>query len=278
MLDPATGGALPHTALAARDGRISFLGDDREARALAGPGTTVVDLRGAVVTAGLTDGHLHPVSGAERTMGVDLSGCRDPDAVRGALAEAVRTLPPGGRLRGWGLDPNAFGTAPGTAALGPVLDGVPALIDLFDAHCPTGLLPEDAGCALVEAVAPRPAEVLYAMAAGEAGRGHPAPAAAHRALVPAGGGRRRRRRPRPAPGHRRRPVASGRGETLHGWHDRQRHRLAGEAPTATASRPTPTGPTRSATPRSSPPCSGPVCRRPRMRSATRRCAMSSTPW
>ncbi|MEU8967994.1 amidohydrolase [Streptomyces monashensis] len=214
LLDPATGGVLPHTALAARDGRISFLGDDREARALAGPGTTVVDLRGAVVTAGLTDGHLHPVSGAERTMGVDLSGCRDLDAVRGALAEAVRTLPPGGWLRGWGLDPNAFGTAPvGTAALGPVLDGVPAFIDLFDAHSalasaralelagidgprpfgqsseivcdadgrPTGLLLEDAACALVEAVAPRPteaevrartAEVLHAMAASGLTGGH----------------------------------------------------------------------------------------------------------
>ncbi|MEU3413020.1 amidohydrolase [Streptomyces sp. NPDC006658] len=189
LLDPGTGGLLPHTALAAERGRISFLGDDRDARALAGPGTTVVDLRGAVVTAGFTDGHLHPVSGAERTMGVDLSGCRDLDAVRTALAAAVRELRPGAWLRGWGLDPNAFGTAPvATAALGPVLDGVPALVDLFDAHSalaseralelagvdgprvfaqgseivcdaagrPTGLLLEDAACEVVEAVAPRP--------------------------------------------------------------------------------------------------------------------------
>ncbi|MEV6833399.1 amidohydrolase [Streptomyces sp. NPDC051133] len=191
LLDPGTGLLLPHTALAAEDGRISFLGGDRDARALAGPGTTVVDLRGAVVTAGLTDGHLHPVSGAERTMGVDLSACRDLDAVRAALAGAARTLRPGDWLRGWGLDPNAFGGAPvGNAALGPVLDGIPALIDLFDAHSllaseralelagvdgprafdqgseivcdaggrPTGLLLEDAACELVEAVAPRPTE------------------------------------------------------------------------------------------------------------------------
>ncbi|MFG2884102.1 amidohydrolase [Streptomyces sp. NPDC048297] len=191
LLDPGTGGLLAHTALAAQDGRISFLGDDREARTLAGPGTTVVDLRGAVVTAGFTDGHLHPVSGAERTMGVDLSGCRDLGAVRAALADAVKSLRPGAWLRGWGLDPNAFGgERVGSAALGPVLDGVPALIDLFDAHSalasaralelsgvdgprtfdqgseivcdadgrPTGLLLEDAACELVEAVAPRPTE------------------------------------------------------------------------------------------------------------------------
>ncbi|MGW4564858.1 amidohydrolase [Streptomyces sp. NPDC004561] len=191
LLDPGAGSLLPHTALAAENGRIVFLGDDREARALAGPGSTVVDLRGAVVTPGLTDGHLHPVSGAERTMGVDLSACRDLAAVRTALAEAVRDLRPGAWLRGWGLDPNAFGTAPvGNSALGPVLDGVHALVDLFDAHSllaseralelagvdgprafdqgseivcddtgrPTGLLLEDAACELVEAVAPRPTE------------------------------------------------------------------------------------------------------------------------
>ncbi|MEU3830410.1 amidohydrolase [Streptomyces sp. NPDC029080] len=191
LLDPGTGRFLPHTALAAERGRISFLGDDRDARALAGSRTTVVDLRGAVVSAGFTDGHLHPVSGAERTMGVDLSTCRDLDAVRAALAAAVRELRPGAWVRGWGLDPNVFGTAPvGSAALGPVLDGVPALVDLFDAHSalasdralelagidgprtfgqgseivcddagrPTGLLLEDAACELVEAVAPRPTD------------------------------------------------------------------------------------------------------------------------
>lgn len=95
LLDPGTGELLPHTALAAGGGRITHLGDDREIRALAGPGTTVLGLRQAVVTAGFTDGHLHPVSGAERTMGVDLSACRDLPAVRAALAEAVATLEPG---------------------------------------------------------------------------------------------------------------------------------------------------------------------------------------
>ncbi|AGS68072.1 amidohydrolase [Streptomyces collinus] len=191
LLDPGTGGLLPHTALAAGNGVITHLGDDRTARALAGPGSTVVDLRGAVVTPGFTDGHLHPVSGAERTMGVDLSGCRDLTAVRAALAAAVTGLRPGAWLRGWGLDPNAFGGEPvGAAALGPVLDGVPALVDLFDGHSllasaralelagvdgprefaqgseivcdadgrPTGLLLEDAACELVEAVAPRPTD------------------------------------------------------------------------------------------------------------------------
>ncbi|MFD7997418.1 amidohydrolase [Streptomyces mexicanus] len=214
LLDPATGEMLPHTALAARDGRITHLGDDRETRALAGPATTVIDLRGAVVCPGFVDGHLHPVSGAERTAGVDLSGCTDLPAVRETLAREARALAPGAWLRGWGLDPNVFGDAPVTAAaLGDVLDGVPAALDLFDAHSmlaspralelagidgprrfeqdaeivcdadgrPTGLLLEDAACALVEAVAPQPtaaevrertAAVLRAMAAAGLTGGH----------------------------------------------------------------------------------------------------------
>ncbi|MFE2156907.1 amidohydrolase [Streptomyces lydicus] len=189
LLDPLTGTFLPETALAVSDGRIAALGDDREIRALAGPSTTVIDLKGAVVTPGLVDGHLHPVSGAELTHGLDLSGCTDLDAVREALAGEVRRLAPGAWLRGWGLDPNVFGARPVTsAALAPVLDGVPALLQLFDAHSvlasaralelagvdgprtfdqaaevvcddagrPTGLLLEDAACELVERAAPQP--------------------------------------------------------------------------------------------------------------------------
>ncbi|GAA1503976.1 amidohydrolase [Streptomyces albidochromogenes] len=190
LLDPVTGTFLPHTALAASEGRITALGDDREIRARADASTTVIDLKGAVVTPGLVDGHLHPVSGAELTHGLDLSGCAGLEAVREALAREVRTLAPGAWLHGWGLDPNVFGDRPArTAPFDTVLEGVPALLLLFDAHSvlasrralelagvdgprtfdqasaevvcdgdgrPTGLLLEDAACELVERVAPRP--------------------------------------------------------------------------------------------------------------------------
>ncbi|MEV7596992.1 amidohydrolase [Kitasatospora sp. NPDC089797] len=189
LLDPASGGFLPQTALAVVDGRIAALGDDRTIRELADAATTVIDLKGAVVTPGLVDGHLHPVTGAELTHGLDLSGCTDLSSVRAALAAEVRSLAPGAWLHAWGLDPNAFGDRPvEAAALSPVLDGVPALLQLFDAHSmlasrralelagidgprtfaqaaevvcdadgrPTGLLLEAAACELVERAAPQP--------------------------------------------------------------------------------------------------------------------------
>ncbi|GAA3475876.1 amidohydrolase [Streptomyces yanii] len=189
LLDPVTGELLPDTALAVSGGRIAALGDDRRIRSLADSSTTVIDLKGAVVTPGLVDGHLHPVSGAELTQGLDLSGCTGLEEVREALAREVRTLAPGAWLHGWGLDPNVFGDRPiEAAALAPVLDDVPALLQLFDAHSmlaspralelagvdgprrfdqaaevvcdeagrPTGLLLEDAACELVERAAPQP--------------------------------------------------------------------------------------------------------------------------
>lgn len=190
LLDPVSGSLRPQTALAAAGGRITALGDDREIRALADASTTVIDLKGAIVTPGLVDGHIHPVTGAELTHGLDLSRCTDVEGVREALAEGVRSLAPGAWLHGWGLDPNVFGDLPvEVAPFDAVLDGVPALLLLFDAHSvlasrralhmagvdgprtfaqasaqvvcddrgrPTGLLLEDAACEIVERVAPQP--------------------------------------------------------------------------------------------------------------------------
>lgn len=177
------------TAVAIMDGRIAAVGEAADVRDWRGPGTTVVDLAGATVTPGLTDGHSHPVMGAELATGIDLSGCGDLDALRAALAEAARKAGRGEWVTGWGLDHNAFGGRPVSRdVIDDVLGGVPALLRLYDAHSalasaaaltaagiegprrfaqraevvcdeqgrPTGHLVEDAAIELVAALVPRP--------------------------------------------------------------------------------------------------------------------------
>jgi predicted amidohydrolase YtcJ len=51
------------SAVAVKDGRIAFVGRDRDARKLVGPRTKVIDLRGRILMPGLGDGHLHSGGG-----------------------------------------------------------------------------------------------------------------------------------------------------------------------------------------------------------------------
>ncbi|MFG3488361.1 amidohydrolase [Streptomyces sp. NPDC047972] len=121
-----------HTTVAVRDGLITALGDDADARAWRGPGTEVVDLAGATLTPGLTDAHSHPVWGLEMADGTDLSGVTDLDGLRAALRAAERR---DGWVIGFGLDHNAFGGRPVHRDLvEDVLDGAPAFLRLYDGH------------------------------------------------------------------------------------------------------------------------------------------------
>ncbi|MFJ8296518.1 amidohydrolase [Streptomyces sp. NPDC094447] len=121
-----------HTTVAVRDGLITALGDDADARAWRGPGTEVVDLAGATLTPGLTDAHSHPVWGLEMADGTDLSGVTDLDGLRAALRAAERR---DGWVIGFGLDHNAFGGRPVHQDLvEDVLDGAPAFLRLYDGH------------------------------------------------------------------------------------------------------------------------------------------------
>ncbi|MEU4425593.1 amidohydrolase [Actinoplanes sp. NPDC024001] len=204
LLDPATGQFQPHSSLATHSGQIFAVGDDTDVRATVGPATTVLDLRGAVVIPGLIDGHCHPVSGADLTRGTDLSHCTDLAGLRAELHRARRALAPGEWLHGWGLDPNIFGDQPISAdTVGPVLDDVPAVLRLFDAHStlashralelagvtgprrfdeaaeivcdergrPTGLLLEEPASMLVEEAAPKLSEQQFRARVAEVLRG-----------------------------------------------------------------------------------------------------------
>src|SRR6184192_772779 len=62
------------SALAARKGRILFVGSDAEARALAGSSTQTIDLRGATVFPGFTDAHAHLLGLGDELRRVNVAG------------------------------------------------------------------------------------------------------------------------------------------------------------------------------------------------------------
>ena len=136
MADTIHAAGPPAGAIAIRGGVITAVGDRSDARDWRGPGTEVIDLGPATITAGLVDGHFHPVMGIGMTRGADLTRVRTLDDLVVALKRAGETVARGDWVEGWGLDPNVFGDAPVThapivEALGPDVLGA---IQIFDAH------------------------------------------------------------------------------------------------------------------------------------------------
>jgi predicted amidohydrolase YtcJ len=79
-------------AVAIANGRFTAVGTNADIRRLAGPQTTVIDVKGQTVTPGLADGHLHDAGGGP---GVDLSRARSLADVLAAVAARVKSSQPG---------------------------------------------------------------------------------------------------------------------------------------------------------------------------------------
>lgn len=79
-------------AVAIAGDKFVAVGANDAIRAMAGPKTRVIDLKGLTVTPGLTDNHLHSAGGGP---GVDLSRARSLDDVLVAIAARARQSSPG---------------------------------------------------------------------------------------------------------------------------------------------------------------------------------------
>ncbi|MFM9105812.1 MAG: amidohydrolase [Chloroflexota bacterium] len=131
-LDPARPAA---TAIAAADGRIIAVGSDADIRALCDGATQVIDGRGMAIVPGLTDSHIHPLMGALRTQGVDLTEARDLDGIRALIYAERNRVGPGNWIIGWGCTHEPFQQ---TGILGSLLEPAageqPCFINFFDGH------------------------------------------------------------------------------------------------------------------------------------------------
>ena len=91
--------AEPAQALAVRDGRIAALGRTNEIRALAGPGTRVIDLAGRTVIPGLIDSHIHAIrAGLTFQTEVHWIGVRTLSQALERLRDQAKSAPEGSWL------------------------------------------------------------------------------------------------------------------------------------------------------------------------------------
>jgi predicted amidohydrolase YtcJ len=125
-------------AVAVKDKRVVYVGDDAGVAAFKGPKTRVVDLAGRMLMPGFIEGHTHALFGAVATRGVDLQYDTHEDTVA-ALRHYADTAPDRGRIdglvRGFGWRYSAFpASGPTKADLDAIWPDVPALLIAVDGH------------------------------------------------------------------------------------------------------------------------------------------------
>jgi predicted amidohydrolase YtcJ len=99
-IDPLTPRA---SALAVGGGRVKALGTDAEIRALAGPGTRIIDAGGRLVLPGFQDTHIHlQDSGTRHALDVDLSGLTTIAELQEKLGAFARANPARPWIKGHG--------------------------------------------------------------------------------------------------------------------------------------------------------------------------------
>src|ERR1700728_968942 len=122
-MDPAV--APGAEALAIRRERILALGTSARILKYVGPATRVIDLHGAAVFPGFTDGHAHLLQLGEAKMALDLRGAHSWAEIVDMVAKAAQSTPPGGWILGEGWLQENWREAPQ-----PQFEGMPTNKDL----------------------------------------------------------------------------------------------------------------------------------------------------
>ena len=124
------------SAIAVRAGRILFVGSDAEARALAAPSTTLIDLRGATVVPGITDAHAHLLGLGITLRRVNLAGSSSYDEVIARVKAWAKQVGPGQWIQGRGWDQNRWPIKefPTHDALSRAFPNNPVVLTRIDGH------------------------------------------------------------------------------------------------------------------------------------------------
>ena len=99
-------------AVAILGNRIAAIGSTPEIRALAGPGTRIVDAAGKLVLPGFNDSHVHFLMGGFSLANVDLRDATSPEELARRLGQYARKLPKGRWILGGEWDHENWPGAP----------------------------------------------------------------------------------------------------------------------------------------------------------------------
>ncbi len=123
-------------AMAVRDGRIAFTGSTREAMALKGTSTRILDLGGRTVIPGMVDAHAHLLGLGQSLRTVNLVGTKSYDEVIARVVARSKDVPAGQWIVGRGWDQNQWGDTrfPTHDALSRALPNHPVYLERVDGH------------------------------------------------------------------------------------------------------------------------------------------------
>ncbi|MBK0421872.1 amidohydrolase [Leucobacter sp. CSA2] len=123
-------------AFAVRDGLIVAAGDLDAVRLAAGEGAEEIDLGGALVTPGVTEGHSHMLMLGEALSKVQLRDAKSVSEVQERLAARRAAEPDAPRVLGvsWMFDIFGPGEHPTAAMLDAAVADVPVILDANDLH------------------------------------------------------------------------------------------------------------------------------------------------
>jgi predicted amidohydrolase YtcJ len=99
-------------AVAVSGNRVAAIGSTAEIRALAGPGTRVIDAAGKLVLPGFNDAHVHFLMGGFSLANVDLRDASSPAEMARRLGEYAKKLPKGRWILGGDWDHEKWPGAP----------------------------------------------------------------------------------------------------------------------------------------------------------------------
>lgn len=122
-------------AVAVRDDRIAAVGSSAEVKKLVTPATRVIDARGAMVTPGFIDSHVHFLDGGAALASVQLRDARTPEEFTQRIAAFARTVPKGAWILYGDWDHELWGgELPTRAWIDAVTPDNPVFVSRLDAH------------------------------------------------------------------------------------------------------------------------------------------------